>query len=257
MNKRRKYTEFAGENGLILAINKAGASIYRGILKAADVSWISSHREKEYIVLPTTFHKFSQVNECDARNRGWIAVPEKNPIYITNYYKSNKDILCPFTDDIHKKATPIYNDVATTFNMKDFVQSNSIAATVPIPIIHHSSAGRKTFMSGSRMYEYDPWNKSKNGLENRIVLPSRSASIHDEHFLIWKMIIFLFTKLNDIDRDVQVNKQWISWLLRNTNSFENIELNNTELCDDVTFNKSHEIIINVLRFIDTIQSMNK
>ena len=101
-----------GENGLILAIDKAGTSIYKGTLRAADVEWISIHEnEKEYVVLPTTFHRFRQMTAEQVWKRDWIVNVEKNKCYITTKYKSNDDIRCIHSDAVHLKVTPLYDEI--------------------------------------------------------------------------------------------------------------------------------------------------
>eukprot|EP01084_Bolivina_argentea_P166900 289739_1 len=112
--------DFAQCGGLILAIDNAGLSIHRGTLRAASVDWISIHREKEYIVLPTTFHQFKKLDKDQVDKRGWGNLAQKN-VYATRRYKSNKDFLCVHADSIHSKLKPNYNVVATKLDLKRLV----------------------------------------------------------------------------------------------------------------------------------------
>eukprot|EP01084_Bolivina_argentea_P169533 293881_1 len=113
------------QNGLILAIDNAGRSIYRGTLRAADIDWISIHREREYIVLPTTFHQFKKLDEEKLIERGWNDLHELN-VYVTNKYKSNKNIRCIHADDISFKAKPNYDEVPTELKLKLLLNKEDI-----------------------------------------------------------------------------------------------------------------------------------
>eukprot|EP01084_Bolivina_argentea_P134941 237868_1 len=69
-------------NGMILVIEDAHKLLCEGTLRGADVSWISRHKEKEFIILPTTFYNFKMVCKSERLEKGWIVVDDHS-MYIT------------------------------------------------------------------------------------------------------------------------------------------------------------------------------
>eukprot|EP01084_Bolivina_argentea_P131408 231945_1 len=106
--------------GMILVIDNAFDSLFDGTLKGADVSWINIFEECEYIILPTTFNNWTQMKHSEVVLRRWIVSSDVN-IYVTNQYKSNKNPLTPFTDDICSEINISYDEY-------------KINATVDIPV---------------------------------------------------------------------------------------------------------------------------
>ena len=95
-----------------MAIEHASASIHKGVLRAASVDWVSVLHEREWIVLPTTFHHFKLCDAQVVREKGWHFNIERNNVYATSEFKSNKDILCVHSDDVADSAQPIYDEVS-------------------------------------------------------------------------------------------------------------------------------------------------
>lgn len=104
---------FAGRNGCVLVIDEAGISMKKGILRAADVQWISMYDESECVVLPTTFHHFKQWTAEQIKERCSAFDGCGCQVYATRRYKSNKVALCIRSDNIAESEQPVYKGVLT------------------------------------------------------------------------------------------------------------------------------------------------
>eukprot|EP01084_Bolivina_argentea_P009455 17651_1 len=89
--------------GSVLVLNNVSASLYSGVLKGADISWISLFdQEAEYIILPTTCYRFKNVK---------IQGFENLNIYTTKDYISNHNPFATHTDIVLPKMAPNYEDL--------------------------------------------------------------------------------------------------------------------------------------------------
>eukprot|EP01084_Bolivina_argentea_P051182 94152_1 len=61
--------DFANNNGMVLAVNNAYEAVYKGELKAANVSWMSIWSEEEWIVLPT---KLKSINKLSSHQNNHV-----------------------------------------------------------------------------------------------------------------------------------------------------------------------------------------
>ena len=108
-----------------MAIDNAGMAIYQGKLRAADVGWISIHDEKEYIILPTTFHQFKEMKQNQIEKRDWIINSKQTKVYTTKQYISNKNAFCPYSDNIINKYIPNYDLIYEDYTIMDLISKST------------------------------------------------------------------------------------------------------------------------------------
>ena len=93
-----------------MIIDEVYSGLYEGRLKGADVDWISKFKEAEYIILPTTFYQFRQMDRHEIKENDWKIGDHVN-IYITKECISNNDALKTHQDVSHPKKQPDYEDI--------------------------------------------------------------------------------------------------------------------------------------------------
>lgn len=118
-----KYSGFAGSDGSVLVVEKVGPSMNSGTIRAADVDWMSMYGEKEYIVLPTTFHHFKQWRAELIAKQFYVLVGSN--VYSTSRYKSNVDVLRVHSDAVAGNVQPLYSKVP-----KGLISSTSTMASL-------------------------------------------------------------------------------------------------------------------------------
>eukprot|EP01084_Bolivina_argentea_P003578 6727_1 len=85
--------------GIILIINRVDEQLRSGVLKGADVSWIScKENQEEFIILPTVCYKWRQMSKENVSGYGW-KIKDNIKVYITEDYASNNNILSNSRDN--------------------------------------------------------------------------------------------------------------------------------------------------------------
>eukprot|EP01084_Bolivina_argentea_P003576 6724_1 len=84
---------------IILIINRVDEQLCSGVLKGADVSWIScKENQEEFIILPTVCYKWRQMSKENVSGHGW-QIKDGIKVYITEDYASNNNTLSNSTDN--------------------------------------------------------------------------------------------------------------------------------------------------------------
>ena len=116
---------------MILVIQNGCQLLFDGILRGADVSWISVHRgEEEFIILPITFHNFKPLEMTKRLENGWC-IPEDYAMYITsdcksgaycyNRFYSNDNVKLPSSEPNKMGLTKIEEFFHSSFSSKSQV----------------------------------------------------------------------------------------------------------------------------------------
>eukprot|EP01084_Bolivina_argentea_P021127 39246_1 len=94
--------EFAGRQGLIFILKGPFIALYEGVLRGADMQWLSDYNEYEFVVLPTTYNNIKYFD-----NHGLLLNPNQN-VYITSYFKTNINPFVPHSDTVNQAMNISY-----------------------------------------------------------------------------------------------------------------------------------------------------